>query len=105
MEVVLMVSVAEQVLSALTSVMTMLVSAFRDRGTESHIKVIATTNKAARSAFLFEMSNKNLFFALRNNQNSISCRRSLSPYSGISTMRKNNPPRFNRYIGTLQHFL
>ena len=62
MEVVLMVSVAEQVLLALTSVMTMLVPAFSGSG--SDIRAIATINKAGRSAFLSEMSNTILFFAL-----------------------------------------
>lgn len=64
MELELMVSVAEQVLVALTSVMTMLVSAFSERGSDSDFRAIATMNKAARSAFLFEMSNRTLFFAL-----------------------------------------
>ncbi len=47
MEAVLMVSVAEQVLSAFTSVMTMLVPAFSDRGSDSDIKAVATMNKAS----------------------------------------------------------
>jgi len=64
MEAVLMVSVAEQVLSALTSVMTMLVPAFSDKGIDSDIKAITTMNMAARSAFLCGMFNRTLFFAL-----------------------------------------
>lgn len=64
MEAVLIVSVAEQVLLAFTSVMTMLVPALSDRGSDSDIKAIATTNKAARSAFLFGMFNRTLFSVL-----------------------------------------
>jgi hypothetical protein len=63
-ELLSMVSVAEQVLSAFTSVITMLVSAFSERGSDSDTRAIATMNKAARSAFLSEMFNRILFFAL-----------------------------------------
>ena len=63
-EVILMVSWAEQVLLALTSAMTMLVPAFSERGSDSEGKAIATMNKTERSAFLFGMSNGTLLFAL-----------------------------------------
>ncbi len=53
MEVVLMVSVAEQVLLALTSVMTMPELAFRGRGSPRDRKAIASMDKAMRDRLFF----------------------------------------------------